>query len=84
MIIDALVVYGLHRWEKNLKKEKAELAEKDAKQHETEKKATRAEKAAQRSQTKESRKREKHAPNNNVAFAPKMNIIQPDKNKKMH
>jgi hypothetical protein len=84
VLIDGLVVYGLHRWEGQLKKEKAELAEKDSKQHETEKKATRAEKAASRNQTKATQKRQKGAPNNNIAFAPKMKIMQPDKNKKMH
>ena len=83
MIIDALVVYGLHVWEGRLKKQKSEIAEKEAKQLETQKKATRNEKAAQREQIKANQKKQQNKAGTHADFSRKTPIKQPDRNKKM-
>ena len=81
MIIDGLIVYALHRWETNLKKEKELILEKEAIKHETVKKSNRMEKAATREQTKAHQKQQKIQ--NIKVVNKKHNIQQPDKSKKM-
>lgn len=82
MLVDGLIVYGLHIWEGRLKKKRAEIAEKDALVHEIEKKAASSEKAALREKNKaEQKKLKQHA--KMATNAPKAPIQQPDRNKKM-
>jgi hypothetical protein len=85
MLADAVVIYVLHQTEKQLKREK----EKDkqeahaaaAAEHETDKKATRAQKAATRSQRKQEEKKIAQTAGQ-ASFAPRVKVMQPDKNKK--
>lgn len=82
MLIDSLVVYGLHVWERRLKEEKARLAEKEGVAKEVDKKATRATNVAVRHQRKDEEKRAKNHGNAFPSSAPKHHIMQPDKSKK--
>jgi len=82
MLLDAVLVFGLNRWEKRLKEEKELAAQEDAVQHEVEKKATRAQKAADRQKRKAEQKKH-HNAGGQTSFAPKQHIQQPDKNKKL-
>jgi len=82
MLLDAIVVFGLHHWDKRLKKEKQAALEEDAVQHETVKKASRAQKAAARQQRKAEEKKHQNGMGQ-ASFVPKQHIQQPDKNKKL-
>ena len=82
MIVDGLIVYSLHVWEGRLKNKRAEIAEKDALEHEIEKKAASGEKAAMREKNKAEQKRQKQQAKM-ASNAPKAPIQQPDRNKKM-
>ena len=82
LLVDVLVVYGLHRWEARLKKQKADLAEKEAKEKEVLRRTARDEKAAQRNQTKAMQKKQQNKTSKQANFAMKHPIQQPDKSKK--
>jgi hypothetical protein len=81
MLLDGLVVWGLHIWEKRAKLQKELALHEESNEHEILKKTTRADKAANRNQRKAMDKKT-HNKSGQTSFAPKANIIQPDKNKK--
>lgn len=80
------MVFALHHWESNLKKdtEKAELeaAKKADLEHESEKRSKIAQKAATRSERKAQEARAKEGGGKHANFGPSNPIQQPDKNKK--
>lgn len=79
MLVDGLLIYGLHVWESSLKKEKDMLAGKEALHHEEEKKAARALKAATR-QERKAQEKKIHIINKSSGQQ-KPFIHQPDKSK---
>jgi hypothetical protein len=86
LLIDAIVVYGLHRWEAKLKADKA-LMDKDAirqadLKHETDKRNITSLKAGERAQKKAEEKKLQNTTGKNANFAPTNHIQQPDKNTK--
>ena len=86
LVIDSLVVFGLHRWEGQLKEKRAREEEvamhrQDVK-HETEKRSRQYEKAAERAQKKANDKKMHNTTTKNANFAPTNHIQQPDRNKK--
>jgi hypothetical protein len=86
-LIDAIVVFGLHRWEAKLKADKALLLDADAKRHadlkhETDKRNITSLKAGERAQRKSEEKKLHNTTGKNANFAPTNHIQQPDKNTK--
>jgi hypothetical protein len=84
LVIDAIMVFGLHRWESRLKADKALL---DAKRqadvkHETDKRNITSLKAGERAQRKAEEKKLHNTTGKNANFAPTNHIQQPDKNTK--
>lgn len=86
LVIDAIVVFGLHRWEAKLKADKA-LLDADAihqanVKHETDKRNITSLKAGERAQRKAEEKKLHNTTGKNANFAPTNHIQQPDKNTK--
>lgn len=76
MILDGLVVLALNLWDNHLKQQKKNSV---VQQNEADKKAFRATKSSSRQQRKQADKKQKHASNGPMSFAPKQHINQPKK-----
>jgi spore coat polysaccharide biosynthesis predicted glycosyltransferase SpsG len=81
MLIDSLVVYGLHIWEKRLKEAKAKLLAEENENKEMHKKASHDIKVATRQEQKNMSKRVQHQGKAYPSTVPKGHIMQPDKMK---
>ena len=86
LLIDAAVVYGLHRWEGQLKAEKARMDRDAAQQADVQKETDKRSKNQQRSAERAQRRAEDKKTQNNTGkqanFSIANPIQQPDKNKK--
>jgi len=81
MLVDSLVLYGLHIWEKRVRESKARILQEENGAKEVLKKASQANKIATREQQRANTKKIK---NQGKAFpntVPKAHILQPDKTK---
>ena len=87
MLLDGLVIFGLHNYESYLKKEQDAANQKLAHQadvrHEADKREKKARDAANRSEQKQQQRNMHNNTSKNANFAPSNNIQQPDKAKKM-
>uniref|UniRef100_A0A7S2V9R9 Uncharacterized protein n=1 Tax=Entomoneis paludosa TaxID=265537 RepID=A0A7S2V9R9_9STRA len=86
MLLDSLLIYGLHSYESKLKKEQEDheqkLAKQVAVQQETDKRDKKAQEAANRAQQKAQQRKLKNMTSKQANFGLPNNINQPDKAKK--
>jgi hypothetical protein len=84
IVADSLLIYALHRWDRNLQAAKQEQAQQAAHQadvqHEGTKRHLQAQKAEQRAQRKAQEQRAKEGGGKHAQTIP-VNIVQPDKSK---
>ncbi|KAL7557476.1 hypothetical protein ACA910_002371 [Epithemia clementina (nom. ined.)] len=87
LLVDGLVIYGAHRYERKLMKEKkdldAQLAHQADVQQEADKRDKRSRQAANRAQQKAEMKKAQNKTMKQAGFIPPNNIQQPDKAKKI-
>lgn len=81
MIVDGLVLYGLHVWEKRVREAKAKILHDENEAKEVLKKASHATKIATREQQKANIKKLKNQGKAYPNTVPKAHILQPDKTK---
>jgi hypothetical protein len=81
MVVDGLVLYGLHVWEKRVREAKAKILHEENDAKEVLKKASHATKIASREQQKAKGKKLKNQGKAYPNTVPKAHILQPDKTK---
>ena len=81
MLIDSLVAYGLHVWEKRLKEEKAKILHEENDKKEAQKKSAHDTKQMTRQQPKIESKKVKNQGKAYPGTKPRGHIVQPDKTK---
>jgi hypothetical protein len=81
MVVDGLVLYGLHVWEKRVREAKAKILHEENDAKEVLKKASHATKIASREQQKAKVKKLKNQGKAYPNTVPKAHILQPDKTK---